>query len=213
VVEDSGGNVVGIITQKDLVGVAYSRWADLMRHHEQELREIIGMLESKAAWLEQVAATDSLTGAANRARFEEQLLAERQRHDRAPGSPFSVLLFDIDCFKEINDSWGHNQGDLVLKEIVQRVQSQLRNIDTLARWGGDEFAVLLPQTDAAEAHVVAEKIRHTVTHAAFDTVGQVTVSLGVAVYQRGESGPALLGRADDALYRAKRNGRNRIETA
>jgi diguanylate cyclase (GGDEF)-like protein len=213
VVEDAGGDVVGIITQKDLIGVAYSRWADLMRHHEQELREIIGMLESKTARLEQMASTDPLTGAANRARFEERLLAEQQRHDRAPGMPFSVLLFDIDRFKQVNDTWGHPQGDLVLKGIVQQVQSQLRSIDTLARWGGEEFTVLLPQTDAAEAHAVAEKLRLAVAQAAFGQAGRVTVSFGVATCQAGESGAGLLERADEALYRAKRNGRNRVEVS
>lgn len=211
VVEEPGGNVVGIVTQKDLIGVAYSRWADLMRHHEQELREIIGMLESKATRLEQIAATDPLTGAANRFRFEERLLAQQQRHDSAPLTPFSVLLFDIDRFKEVNDTWGHSQGDIVLKAVVQLVQSQLRNIDTLARWGGEEFAVLLPQTGAVGARVVAEKIRHTLEQAMFGRAGQVTASFGMAVYQGGESAAALLGRADDALYRAKRNGRNRVE--
>lgn len=213
VVEDGGGEVVGIITQKDLIGVAYSRWADLMRHHEQELREIIGMLESKTARLEQMASTDPLTGAANRARFEERLLTEQQRHDRAPGMPFSVLLFDIDRFKRVNDTWGHPQGDLVLKGIVQQVQSQLRSIDTLARWGGEEFAVLLPQTDAAEARAVAEKLRLAVAQAAFGQAGRVTVSFGVATCQAGESGAVLLERADEALYRAKRNGRNRVEVS
>lgn len=208
VVEDADGALVGIVTQKDLVGVAYSRWADLMRHHEQELREIIGMLERKAARLERIAATDRLTGAANRASFEEQLLAEQQRPDRAP---FSVLLFDIDGFKRINDTWGHARGDAVLKEIVRRVRATLRSSDTLARWGGEEFAVLLPQTDAAEGRVVAEKIRHAVAHQSFDRVGEVTASFGVAMGQGGETGAILLGRADEALYRAKRNGRNRVE--
>lgn len=213
VVEDSSGEVVGIITQKDLIGVAYSRWADLMRNHEQELREIIGMLETKTMRLEQIAATDPLTGAANRARFEERLLAEQHRHDRAPEIPFSVLLFDVDRFKRINDTWGHAQGDIVLKEIVQQAHSQLRNIDTLARWGGEEFAVLLPQTDAKEACVVAEKIRLVVAQAEFGKVGRVTASFGVAACRLDESGAALLERADEALYRAKRKGRNRVEVS
>ena len=213
VVEDADGAVVGIITQKDLIGVAYSRWADLMRHHEQELREIIGMLENKTARLEQIAATDPLTGAANRARFEERLLAEQQRHDRAPGMVFSVLLFDVDRFKRINDTWGHAQGDLVLKGVVQQVNSLLRAIDTLGRWGGEEFAVLLPQTDAAQAQAVAEKIRHALARADFGQAGRVTASFGVAECQAGESAAALLERVDRALYRAKRNGRNRVEVS
>lgn len=210
VAEDADGTLVGIVTQKDLVGVAYSRWADLMRHHEQELREIISMLERKTARLERIAATDRLTGAANRASFEERLLAEQQRPDRAP---FSVLLFDVDGFKRINDTWGHARGDAVLKTLVARTRASLRSTDTLARWGGEEFAVLLPQTEVAEARLVAEKVRQAVAQEAFERVGEVTASFGVAMAAGGESGTSLLARADEALYRAKRNGRNRVEVS
>jgi diguanylate cyclase (GGDEF)-like protein len=214
VVEDpESGEVIGVITQKDLIGVAYSRWADLMRHYALELREIINMLERKTARLEQIAATDPLTGAANRARFEELLLAEQHRYNRAPINPFSVIMFDIDRFKRINDTWGHNQGDLVLKGLVQHVQGRIRRIDTLARWGGEEFAVLLPQTDGADACMVAEKIRQSLEQVEFDQVGKVTASFGVAMYQAGESNAELIGRVDEALYRAKRDGRNRVEQA
>jgi diguanylate cyclase (GGDEF)-like protein len=213
VVDSQNHDVVGIISQKDLIGVAYSRWADLMRHHALELREIINMLERKTARLEQIAATDPLTGAANRARFEELLDAERQRHSRAPRVPFAVILFDIDHFKRVNDTWGHNQGDLVLKGLVQHVQGRLRRIDTLARWGGEEFAVLLPQTDGADAFLVAEKIRLSLAQIEFGQVGRISASFGVAQYQAGETNAELLGRADNALYRAKRGGRNRVELA
>lgn len=211
VVDDNSGDIVGIISQKDLIGVAYSRWADLMRNHAFELREIINMLERKTARLEQMAATDPLTGAANRARFEELLSIEKQRHSRDPGTPFSVILFDIDLFKHINDTWGHNHGDLVLKGLVQHVQGRLRRIDTLARWGGEEFAVLLPQTNGADAFQVAEKLRQSLIELSFDQVGKVTASFGTAMYEAGETNAELIGRADNALYRAKRAGRNRVE--
>lgn len=212
VVQDpASGDVIGIITQKDLIGVAYSRWADLMRHHAQELREIIDVLERKTVRLERIAATDPLTGVANRTRFEALLRDEQQWHERSPATPFSVLLFDIDHFKRINDTWGHNRGDVVLKAVVQHAQSHLRQSDVLARWGGEEFAVLLPQTDLAAARGIAERICTSLAHTEFDQVGRVTASFGVAEHQAGESGAVLLGRADDALYRAKRNGRNRVE--
>lgn len=214
VVEDAAtSRIVGIITQKDLIGVAYSRWVDLMRHHAQELQEIIRVLESKTARLEQIAATDTLTGAANRARFEALLQAEMQRHDRMPDQPFSVLLFDIDRFKRINDTWGHHQGDVVLKGIVDQAKRTLRSSDTLARWGGEEFAVLLPQTGIVEARRVAEKLRRAIEDIAFGEAGPISASFGAAMHQAGESATALLGRADDALYCAKRNGRNRVEQA
>jgi FOG: GGDEF domain len=116
VVEDpQSRELIGIITQQDLIGVAYNRWAELMHHHALELREIIHVLENKTARLEKIAATDPLTGIANRARFEELLLTEQERHCRLPAVPFSVLIADIDRFKQINDTWGHNQGDIVLR--------------------------------------------------------------------------------------------------
>ena len=212
VVEDAQSKeLIGIITQRDLIGVAYSRWAELMHHHALELREIIHVLENKTARLEKIASTDPLTGMANRARFEELLRNEQERHCRLPEVPFSVLIIDIDRFKQINDTWGHNQGDIVLRGVAQHIQGQLRHIDTLARWGGEEFAVLLPQTDLEAARAVARRICLSLAENVFERAGRVTASFGVAMYQTGESAPALLGRADDALYRAKRNGRNRVE--
>lgn len=211
VVEDSSnGEIIGIITQKDLIGVAYSRWVDLIRHHALEMREIINILERKAERLEQIAATDPLTGAANRARFEELLHAEQHRHNRAPDTPFSFIMFDIDRFKLINDTWGHNEGDLVLKGIVNGVRKYLRTTDILGRWGGEEFSVLLPQTDLQEAQLVAEKIRKSLAKTEFGRAGSITASFGVAESQAGEPIMDLIGRADDALYRAKQQGRNRV---
>lgn len=212
VVEDrQSRELIGIISQRDLIDVAYSRWAELMHHHALELREIIHVLENKTARLEKIASTDPLTGMANRARFEELLVGEQERHCRLPDVPFSVLIVDIDHFKKINDTWGHNQGDIVLRGVAQHIQGQLRNIDTLARWGGEEFAVLLPQTDLEAARLVAGRICRSLADNTFERGGCVTASFGVAMYQTGESTSALLGRADDALYRAKRNGRNRVE--
>lgn len=148
---------------------------------------------------------------ANRTRFEELLLTEQERHSRLPTVPFSVLIVDADRFKQVNDTWGHNQGDIVLRGVAQHIQGQLRHIDTLARWGGEEFAVLLPQTDLEAAHLVAGRICRSLAQNVFERVGRVTASFGVAMYQTGESASALLGRADEALYCAKRNGRNRVE--
>jgi len=214
VVRDSdSGRIIGLITQKDLIGVAYSRWADLMRHHALELQEVIDILERKAARLERMATTDALTGIANRARFEELLQLEQQHCLRVPGQPFSVILFDIDRFKQINDTWGHGQGDDVLKTIAREVQGLLRTADTLARWGGEEFAVLLPRTDLDAARVVADKICGALGQVPLERVGTVTASFGVATIESGEPGAALLARADGALYEAKRRGRNQVVQA
>ncbi len=214
VVRDSdSGRIIGLITQKDLIGVAYSRWADLMRHHALELQEVIDILERKAARLERMATTDALTGIANRARFEELLQLEQQHGMHAVAQPFSIILFDIDRFKQINDTWGHGQGDVVLKTIARQVQGLLRGDDTVARWGGEEFAVLLPRTGLEASCVVADKICEALGRVPLERVGTVTASFGVATIQPGESGAALLARADGALYEAKRRGRNQVVPA
>lgn len=162
--------------------------------------------------LEERAALDPLTGVANRRRFEDTL---RQLLTRAVASSaaFSLILFDIDHFKRINDSFGHPAGDSVLKMLAGVVLGEVRSDDLLARVGGEEFAVLLPGASANTARTVAERIRAAVERGQFAFDGRpipVTVSLGVATYEigRGESGIDLYQRADARLYEAKHAGRN-----
>lgn len=211
VIDHQRNEILGIIRQKDLISIAYSRWSELMRNHTQELSEIIDSLRNKTIELEKITTTDRLTGATSRSHFEMLLVSEQQRHQRAPDVPFSIILFDIDYFKRINDTWGHNVGDTVLKEITQHVKSLLRSIDTVARWGGEEFIILLPQTHLRDAHSVALKICLSISQLEFDSIGHVTASFGTAMHQIDETIATLLGRADDALYQAKRKGRNRAE--
>ncbi len=205
--------VIGVVTQRELVAIAFSRWADLMRNHALELRELVDLLEQKTARLEQLAATDRLTGVANRARFEEQLIQEMERVERYRDEGFALLLLDIDNFKFINDTWGHLRGDSVLKTIARTAARQLRGVDTFARWGGEEFIALLPHTDLDGARNSAERVRAAVAQEAIDGIGQVTVSVGVTVYHPGETPRAIIDRGDTALYSAKGNGRNRVEVA
>jgi|GEM_PF-3020440 len=162
--------------------------------------------------LEELATTDALTGAFNRRRFYELLNDELQRAARY-GKAFSVIMFDIDHFKRVNDTFGHAVGDAVLKGLACIVRDSLRASDRLTRWGGEEFVVLAPETAGHEALTLAERIRERVRDEAFPTAGAVTISLGVAEHRPDESGDDLLGRADAALYRAKENGRDRCETA
>lgn len=211
VVHGDDGSLLGVVTQRELVAIAYSRWADLMRNHALELREMVDLLERKTARLEQIAATDRLTGVANRARFEDQLGRELERFGRYRDGECAVVMIDIDHFKFVNDTWGHLRGDEVLKAVAQLLAGHLRGIDTFARWGGEEFAALLPHTNLEEALHTAERLRRAVEGETLDGSGSITISGGVAVCHAGESAQDLVARADRALYRAKQGGRNRIE--
>jgi diguanylate cyclase (GGDEF)-like protein len=160
----------------------------------------------------QQATVDSLTGCFLRDYFFKRLQEEHERCARYGGS-FSLLMLDLDGFKEINDQHGHLAGDLYLGEISGTIRAQLRAADIACRYGGDEFCLLLPETDLTGARVIAERIRLAIadTVVAQDGVTlRSTASIGIAVYPRHGSGDALglLRNADEALYRAKRSGRD-----
>lgn len=159
--------------------------------------------------LEWVAGTDRLTGAWNRRRFEEAAATEMALVRRRKG-PVSLIMFDLDDFKQVNDRFGHTTGDAVLVEVVRIARDQLRASDSLARWGGEEFMVLCPATRMEGALNLAEKIRGAVAERHIPGVGSVTVSLGVAEYASGEHIVTWIQRTDEALYRAKEGGRNRV---
>jgi diguanylate cyclase (GGDEF)-like protein/PAS domain S-box-containing protein len=164
------------------------------------------------AELEFRATYDPLTGAVNRLAFEQYLEVEQNRTERY-GEPSCLVMFDIDHFKPINDTYGHQAGDGVLATLAQRVQERLRASDILGRWGGEEFMVLLPKTGRPGGLRVAETLRRAVAGTTFPTVGRVTISLGVAELRSDESFTELLMRVDDAMYAAKEGGRNRVARA
>jgi len=122
----------------------------------------------------------------------------------------TLVLMDVDGFKALNDRFGHLEGDEVLKAIARRVVSTLRDADTLARWGGEEFAILAPETDLEQGIQLADRVRAAIGDEPFNNVGVVTASLGVAQWRQGEDLLSLQGRADRALYSAKDQGRNRV---
>lgn len=165
--------------------------------------------------LEVSALTDVLTGLMNRRAMDEQLKVEKARclrHD----SNFAIIMADLDEFKAINDRYGHEIGDEVLKELAHRMSGAIRGEDRLARWGGEEFLVLIPGGDRESAQLVAERIREAVGASPFETSAvylSATVSLGVAVYHGDEHLEQVVSRADAAMYDAKRNGRNRAVLA
>ncbi|HDZ72983.1 MAG TPA: diguanylate cyclase, partial [Aurantimonas coralicida] len=164
----------------------------------------------------ELALSDSLTGLHNRRFFETHLATAVQRA-RTTGASFSVLIADIDHFKRVNDGWGHEAGDRVLKQFSARLNDCLRSSDLACRFGGEEFAILMMDADFDTAMSIADRIRRSVCDTPFDIGGElidVTVSEGFAVFDAARDDAAnLVRRADQALYAAKRGGRNRVGTA
>ncbi|MBZ0157762.1 MAG: diguanylate cyclase [Alphaproteobacteria bacterium] len=161
-------------------------------------------------WLKQLSSTDNLTQIYNRRAFNDLLAAELLRAQRYK-TQLSLIMFDIDHFKRINDTFGHMTGDEVLKSLVRIVKGSIRSVDVFARWGGEEFMILAPETDEEATYGVAERLRREVEKHCFDTVGHLTASFGVATFRGEDQADILVKRVDDALYRAKEGGRNRVE--
>ena len=164
--------------------------------------------------LAEASFTDLLTGLSNRRAMLERINGELDRSARGRSRP-ALLMADVDHFKLVNDTYGHEMGDAVLQALAAAMRSAIRGYDTCARWGGEEFLVLLPETEMADAVAVAEKLRRVVAQPRPEgpVLPAVTISVGVAVHREGESLSALLRRADDAMYEAKRLGRNRVAAA
>jgi diguanylate cyclase (GGDEF)-like protein len=175
---------------------------NLQMQRRQALQELANILEVKAT-------TDALTGLFNRAKFDASLQHELARAERY-GNPLSLVVYDVDHFKQVNDVYGHQAGDRVLIQLSDLVSRGIRQTDLLTRWGGEEFFLLLPDSDGPTAARVAEKLRTVIAEAPFDQVGGITCSFGVTEYVGGDSAESLVARADNALYRAKLNGRNRV---
>jgi diguanylate cyclase (GGDEF)-like protein/PAS domain S-box-containing protein len=162
--------------------------------------------------LEHQATTDPLTGISNRLKFSDTLNAEIRRSKRY-SLPLSLIMFDIDHFKGINDTYGHLAGDGVLRELVHLAAANVRLNDLLARWGGEEFMLMVTNSALDHAGTVAEKLRTMFEHHYFSGVGRVTCSFGVSQFGSNENEDLFIKRVDDALYRAKDRGRNRVEIA
>lgn len=190
----------------------------LLRHREllalnDSLQQQITLATLKLSesndYLRDLTVTDTLTGISNRRAFENslhELMSKGRRYE----SKFSMLIFDIDDFKNLNDQYGHAMGDRVLTELVDRVKEIVRDVDVLSRWGGEEFTILMAQTGKNGAIKMAERCRQIVADTLFDEVGPVTISLGVTCFQRNDNERKFFKRADDALYQAKAEGKNRV---
>ena len=164
-------------------------------------------LENK---FERLATIDELTQVFNRTKFQEVIKIELERAKRY-NHPLSMLMFDIDHFKAINDTYGHSVGDYVLQTLAQIAKENLREIDYLVRWGGEEFIIIAPETDLGRAKALAERIRTAIENYRFDQAGKITISFGVTEFKESDTEDTFIRRADDAMYKAKEKGRNRVE--
>jgi diguanylate cyclase (GGDEF)-like protein len=191
------------------------------RDHDQRLLESLALQIAAAlqnANLYELAMVDGLTGLFVRRYFDARIQEEIERSKRYT-TPFSVVMLDVDDFKSLNDTYGHVVGDRVLRAIATVVKAQMRGVDTAARYGGEEIAVVLPRTEMVGAYNQAERIRAAIAELRVTTDDEppkavgVTASLGIAAYPESKAKDAtdLVRRADRALYRAKKTGKNRVE--
>ena len=169
-----------------------------------ELKRLNGLLACQAT-------TDELTGIPNRSKFNESLSKEILRSKRFR-LPLSVIIFDIDNFKKINDTYGHNTGDCALQYLTGLVAKVMRKHDLFARWGGEEFLIMVTNTEQHGAELYAERLRLMIEKFDIPEVGYLTCSFGVAEYAPDDTDDVLINRADQALYRAKAGGKNRVES-
>ena len=189
------------VTERKATEQRFQDYAVVLEFQKQELEKANGQLEA-------LATLDGLTGIKNHRAFQERLEEETSRAGRY-GSPLSLLMLDVDHFKQYNDAFGHPAGDEVLKEVAGLMRECSRDTDVVARYGGEEFAVILPQTDPQGAAVIAERIRQAIEKAPW--AGRaVTASLGVATLDPAWTGGELIAAADRALYQSKTSGRNRV---
>lgn len=161
------------------------------------------------AELERLSETDKLTDIYNRSHLDDVLQQEITRHHRN-GQPLTVVLCDIDHFKQINDKYGHLTGDIILQQLAQLLKGNMRGTDFCGRWGGEEFLIICPDTPATSATAIISKLQQSIREADMAEQIRLTLSFGIAMLQPGESADDLLRRADNALYEAKRLGRDRM---
>ena len=201
--------------------------SEKQRHEEsktliESLQDRVSSMEVQTEQLkEQVrkkqeeASRDALTGVANRLAYNERIETEIARYKRYQ-SPLTLMVWDVDKFKSINDTYGHAAGDKVLKVIAKLLSSNIRETDFIARYGGEEFVILMPETEIKSAEPVAEKLRATIESSEFHFRGKrvvITASCGIAEIKHNETEEQFFQRADEALYKAKESGRNRYITA
>lgn len=207
-IKDDNGNSINLVsiirdvTQKVIL-------EEVLEAREKQYKELAKELELKNISLSERVSIDNLTGIKNRYYFDERIKEEVDLAKRQKAS-FSLLLFDLDHFKLVNDNFGHDVGDKVLKRVTDAVSKIIRSYDIFARWGGEEFVVLMPNTTEAEAVPAAEKIRKTVEDIIHPDIEKITISIGIAIWELDDDVDQIFVKADKALYTAKNQGRNRV---
>ena len=207
-IKDENGNSINLVsiirdvTQKVIL-------EELLEAREKQYKELAKELERKNISLSERVSIDNLTGIKNRYYFDERIKEEVDLAKRQKVS-FSLLLFDLDHFKLVNDNFGHDIGDKVLKRVTDAVSKIIRSYDIFARWGGEEFVVLMPNTTEAEAVLAAEKIRKAVEDIIHPDIEKITISIGIAIWEVDDDVDQIFVKADKALYTAKNQGRNRV---
>lgn len=170
----------------------------------------ISFMQEKTIEISHKAYVDGLTNVYNRNKFEERFAYEFTKYQRYKDT-FCIAVLDIDHFKKFNDTYGHLIGDEVLILLAEKINNNIRNTDTFARWGGEEFVVLMPNTNIDEAKIFCEKLRVLVEDICHITAGKITCSFGITQIKGNDSLKSIFKRCDEALYNAKANGRNRVE--
>lgn len=208
VVVDEDGVILGIVTQQDLISRTYLKWSKLVNEHFLQFEELTQILQKKNQHLSMLATKDSLTSVNNRHMFTEYFAKEAAISKRYQNN-LSLAMMDLDYFKKVNDTYGHNIGDFVLKTFTSIVLELIRDADIFARWGGEEFVLLMRNTNCHEGYEAAEKIRRAVEGHSFGQAGHITCSIGVTEVFENDTLITVIERADQALYVAKGDGRNK----
>ncbi len=211
IVIDEHKQISGIITQSELLRILNNKWLELIKQKGTELSKINQKLLAKTASLEEKASKDFLTKLYNRRKFDALIEYEIKQIKRYQDNHLSLIVIDIDGFKYINDTYGHDIGDIIIKEIAKIIKISIRESDSACRWGGEEFAISLSHTALDDACIVAEKIRVTIESNKFINDLRITCSLGVSQLHSDDTYTELFKRADEALYKAKNQGKNKVE--
>ena len=211
VVTDQEGLISGLITQNEILRIINNKWIELIKERGHELSKMNEKLVQRATSLEEKASQDYLTKLYNRRKFNALITYEITQLKRYDNRNLCIIMLDLDGFKDINDTYGHDIGDEILIKTANIIQVSCRNSDIICRWGGEEFAIALSETAIDQAMIVAEKIRTSIEDHIFVNNLKITCSLGVSQYRTTDSYANLFKRADEALYKAKNSGKNRTE--
>jgi len=205
---DVDGDIVEYIAIRHDV-TEFEETKDQLSTLNMAMKNRIDELYNMTSILEEEASLDSLTGAFNRTKFEKFFDYEIEKA-KLNKNILSIIILDIDHFKSINDTYGHHVGDEVLKSLVKLITKNLKRVDIFARWGGEEFVILLPGTNLENAEKLAQSLRKKIEEESFSTAGKITASFGVGEYKDKESKKEVFNRVDRLLYQAKKTGRNKV---